>query len=347
LGTLLEEPIMPSPEVALDLTAGQSEARPAGPFDNPKVWARKDLSPSDWLVRVDDAVKKELQAVVHSLREQNLSIYMLQPEQFELVATRELMRQVRRHAYDGHGFAIVDRLPLEDWSLDEAKAVEWLLFNSFSQAVAQSASGEIFRDIIDSPKQDNDQRKFDKGLTQGQLTFHTDNSGNRNLPNFSTLMCVHQAEGGGLSEYCTIYSLYNAMLKDAPEQLERLFEPFYHNRQGIQIEGEPSVVWAPAIGFDGKRLLSRLSLNKIPSGYELAGEELDNRGHDALHTAIDVIRSHNLSAEYMLERGQLLIFNNREGLHHRGPFSNGDTVDKQRHLIRVWVRDEGRPFFDG
>lgn len=338
---------MPSPDIALDLTTGQLEARPRGPFDNPKVWARDDLSPSDWMVRIDDAVNKELQAVVRSLREQGLPIYMLQPAQFELHATRALMAEVRRLAYDGQGFAIVDRLPLDDWSLDEAKAIEWLMFHCFSQPVAQSAGGEIFRDIMDTPNQDNDRRKFDKGLTQGQLTFHTDNSGNRNLPNFSTLLCVHQAAEGGLSEYCTIYSLYNAMLKDAPEQLERLFEPFYHNRQGIQIEGEPGLVWAPAIGFDGKRLLSRLSLNKIPSGYELAGQELDNRGHDALHTAIEVIRKHNLSAEYMLEREQLLIFNNREGLHHRGPFSNGDTVDKQRHLIRVWLRDEGRPFFDG
>jgi hypothetical protein len=295
---------MPSPDIALDLTVGQSEARPHGPFENPKVWARNDLSPTHWLVGVTDDVKNELHVVVNSLREQNLSIYMLRPEQFELSATRELMEKVRFHAYDGHGFAIVDRLPLDDWSLDEAKAIEWLMFHCFSQPVAQSAGGEIFRDIKDTPKQDNDRRKFDKGLTQGQLTFHTDNSGNRNLPNFSTLMCVHQAQEGGLSEYCTIYSLYNAMLKDAPEQLERLFEPFYHNRQGIQIEGEPSIVWAPAIGFDGKRLLSRFSLNKIPSGYELAGEELDNRGHDALHTAIEVIRKHNLSAEYMLERGQ-------------------------------------------
>ena len=88
-------------------------------------------------------------------------------------------------------------------------------------------------------------------------------------------------------------------------------------------------------------------MNKIPSGYQRAGQELDNLGRDALETALAVIRQRDLSAKYMLERGQILIFNNREGLHHRESFKNGDTVETQRHLLRVWLRDEGRPFFDG
>ena len=49
----------------------------------------------------------------------------------------------------------------------------------------------------------------------------------------------------------------------------------------------------------------------------------------------------------MLARGQVLVFNNREGMHHREGFKNGKTADTQRHLIRMWLRDEGRPFFDG
>lgn len=340
-----EHPVMPSSQVALDLTIGQSEIRPEEPFNNAKVWAYKDLSPSHWLVRVDDAAKRELDAVVMELRRQNLPLYLLSPNQFELTATRELMKDARSRAHDGRGFAIVDRLPLDDWSLDEARAIAWLILSCVSQPVAQSAAGEIFRDIMDTPEQQR--RKYDRGLTQQRLTFHTDNSGNRNPPNFSTLMCVRAAEEGGMSEYCTIYALYNAMKKDAPRQLERLFQPFYHNRQGIQIAGEPDLLWAPAIGYDGTRLLSRISLNKIPSGYERAGEELDNLGRDALESAIELIRSHDISAKYMLERGQLLIFNNREGLHHREPFINGVSADKHRHLIRVWLRDEGRPFFDG
>lgn len=336
---------MPSPDIALDLSVGQLEERPEGPFHNPKVWSRGELKPSDWLVPLGEDGLQELDAVVKSLRRQNLPLHALKPEMFELVATRRAMQEVRRRAFDGQGFAILDRLPLDDWALEETRAVHWLVLSCVSHPVAQSAGGQIFRDIKDTP--DQDKKYFDQGLTQGRLTFHSDNSGNRTLPNFTTLLALYGAEEGGLSEYATIYSVYNAMRKDAPEQLERLFQPFYHNRQGIQIPGEPDLIWAPAVGYDGKRLLSRISLNKIPSGYKRAGEEMDNLGRDALETVVEIIRTHDLSAKYMLERGQLLVFNNREGLHHREPFKNGATIDKQRHLVRVWLRDEGRPFFDG
>jgi hypothetical protein len=251
--------------------------RPKTPFKNPKAWTRTEISPVDWEVPLGDAALKELDAVIKSLRLQNLPVYMLNPAQFELSATQARMQEARRRAYDGLGFAVVDRLPLDDWSVEEAHTAMWLILSQVSQPVAQSANGQIFRDI----KETADRGLYNQGLTQERLTFHTDNSGNRNLPNFSTLMCLYKAEEGGTSEYCTMYSLYNAMMKDAPEQLDRLFQPFLHNRQDIQIPGEPEVIWAPAIGYDGERLLSRFSLNKITTGYKRVGQELDNLGRDS------------------------------------------------------------------
>jgi len=336
---------MPGPDTALDLSKGQQVARPKKPFRNVKTWKRTDLQPSDWTVKLGKASLKELDAIVKELRLQNLPVHMLRPEQFKMTATHAHMKDARKRAYNGIGFAIIDRLPLDDWSLDEAKAIQWLILSTISQPVAQESSGQIFRDIMETAA--SQRSIYNTGLTEKRLTFHTDNSGNRNVPNFSALMALFAAEEGGLSEYCTLYSLYNAMMKDAPEQLERLFQPFFHNRQDIQIPGEPDVIWAPAIGYDGKKLLSRISLNKIPSGYARIGKELDNLGRDALESVYATIRKHDLSAKYMLERGQVLIFNNREGLHHREGFKNGKTVEKQRHLIRMWLRDEGRPFFDG
>lgn len=336
---------MPSSEFALDLTIGQRVPHPDEPFKNDKVWTGTDIGPDDWIVPLDGSSLKELAAVVKDLRSQNLPVHMLRPEQFDMTATRAIMSEARRRAYDGIGFAIVDRLPLNDWSVDEAKAILWLILSCVSQPVAQESSGQIFRDIMEVSL--SKRSIYNRGLTQTRLTFHTDNSGNRNLPNFSTLMCLYKAEDGGMSEYCTLYSLVNAMMEDAPQQLVRLFQPFYHNRQDIQIRGEPDVSWAPAIGYDGERLLSRISANKIPSGYARVGKELDNLGRDALESVFATIRKRDLSAKYMLERGQVLIFNNREGMHHREGFTNGKTVATQRHLIRMWLRDKGRPFFDG
>jgi hypothetical protein len=46
-----------------------------------------------------------------------------------------------------------------------------------------------------------------------------------------------------------------------------LFQPFFYNRQDIQIPSEPNAIRAPAIGDDGKKLLNRISLSKISVGY--------------------------------------------------------------------------------
>ena len=138
---------MPSRDIAVDLSAGQQVARPKRPFKNAKTWKRTDLKPSDWTVKLGKASLKELDAVVAELRRQNLPLHMLRPDLFKLTATIAHMKDARKRAYNGIGFAIVDRLPLDKWSLDEAKAVQWLILSTISQPVAQESSGQIFRDI--------------------------------------------------------------------------------------------------------------------------------------------------------------------------------------------------------
>ena len=339
---------MATSQPVLDLTGGAVDRRPTEPFSNTKVWSRRSLAPADWTVTIGDAAKRELIDAIAGLRLQNIPVYLLKPADFKLEACRAMMAEAKRMLEDRHGFTIIDRLPLDEagWSEEEAKAAFFMLGQLMSQPVAQTSGGQIFRDIRDEGLIAG-MPGVDTALTQERLAFHQDNSGNRTMPNYTGLMALYAAKEGGMSEYCSLYSLYNAMAEEAPEQLERLFQPFYHDRQGIQAPGEAEVLWAPAMSYDKGRLSGRFSMNKIPGGYRKAGEELDNLSHDALETVLSVIRKRDLSAKYMIERGQILIFNNREGLHHREPFKDGDGRSEKRHVIRLWFRNEGRPYFDG
>ena len=326
----------------LDLTARGKAKMPKGRFANAKSWTRETISPKDWTIKVSRAAEKEMHGIVGDLRRQGMPTFMLDPAYFEVDACRTMMAKARAKLDKGHGMAVIDKLPLDDWSEDEARSVYFVLAKLVTQPVLQSASGMVFREIR------NEKPQGSNGATNDQLlAFHTDNSGNRNTPNYVSLLALYGAKEGGLSMYCSLYSLYNAMAEEAPAQLERLFQPYYHDRQGIQSPGEAEIISAPAIGYNGKRLSGRFSKNKIPSGYKKAGEVMDNLTRDSLDTVMDVIDKRDLAAKYMVGRGQLLIFNNREGLHHREPFKNGPTVEEQRHLVRMWYRHEGRPFFDG
>jgi hypothetical protein len=66
-----------------------------------------------------------------------------------------------------------------------------------------------------------------------------------------------------------------------------------------------------------------------------------------LESVYATIRSHDLSAKYMLALRQVLILNNREDLHDGEGLKTGKIVEKQRQLSRMWLRDKSRPFFDG
>ena len=205
----------------------------------------------------------------------------------------------------------------------------------------------MFRDI--RYQGDDDYGGRDRSLTMQRLTYHNDNSGNRNVPHYQSLLCLNAAAEGGLSEYCSLYSLYNALREESPVELERLFQPFYHNRFGLQSDKEAVAIYAPALAWNGERLFGRCSINKITGGYRVAGkeQELDNVTRATLERVVSIIPEKELSAQYMLSRGQICIINNREGLHHREAYKNGNGEDSQRHLLRMWFREEGRPVFDG
>lgn len=99
--------------------------------------------------------------------------------------------------------------------------------------------------------------------------------------------------------------------------------------------------------WDGSRLCGRFSLNKISGGYRKAAVEMDDRVRRALAAVVDAIEHHRLACSFVIEPGQVQYLNNLEGLHHRSDYVDGDEPRRRRHMVRLWYRNHGRPFFDG
>jgi hypothetical protein len=328
----------------LDLTDGSALTELPAKFDGPKVWDRSTLSEPDWTVRVTDDVIAELAQITSDIRRYPVPVYLLDPVQFDMPACKAMMASAEVMIRSKQGFAILDRLPLDGlgWTDDESRAVFWLLSQLVSRPVAQSVAGDMFQDIRAGRVADRE--------TAGPakvLGFHQDNSGGKVMPQYTALMALRAAREGGYSEYCSLYSLYNALLEESEEVVQRLFEPFYHDRLGNVGPDEPDVIWAPAVRYVQGRLAGRISMQKIPVGYQKAGKELDAAGRGALEAVNATIEEHSLSAQFRLEGGQMIIFRNLDGMHYRRPFQDGDDVSQQRHVVRIWLRDSGRISFDG
>jgi alpha-ketoglutarate-dependent taurine dioxygenase len=67
----------------------------------------------------------------------------------------------------------------------------------------------------------------------------------------------------------------------------------------------------------------------------------------ALDALDDVMEAPGLGKRFMFERGQIQIVNNRRLGHRRTGFTDWPEVEQRRRLVRVWVRNSGRPFYHG
>ena len=72
---------------------------------------------------------------------------------------------------------------------------------------------------------------------------------------------------------------------------------------------------------------------------------LDAAGEAALDE-LDCTMDHpDFSMDFHSEAGQMQFVDNRRIAHKRTGFR--DWPERKRHLVRLWLRDRGRPFYNG
>jgi hypothetical protein len=119
----------------------------------------------------------------------------------------------------------------------------------------------------------------------------------------------------------SLYTVHNELLRSHKQILPRLYRPFWFDRQGEYLSGEPRVISGPMFRYDGK-LRARLSLYTIEAGQVLMNEALDEEGELAIEALKSVLANTALSFPFALERGQLQYVNNLELCHRRTGFED-------------------------
>ena len=101
-------------------------------------WIGKSLASDAGLIRIEPACLKEISDLAAELTANPLPIEALQPEDFELPHCRAMMQRAGELAEDELGFALIDRLPVEQMGRDTATKVYWILASMISRPVAQN-----------------------------------------------------------------------------------------------------------------------------------------------------------------------------------------------------------------
>jgi alpha-ketoglutarate-dependent taurine dioxygenase len=313
-----------------------------------QAWTRDTIAPNDWTVVLSAAALAELRAVRDEIRRAPVPMFLLDPRDFELDACRAVMDEVRRVTRDGPMFAVLDRLPLDEMTRDEAIAIYWLLSSLLARPVAQKLNGQMFYDVMDTGAKLKPGSGIRPTVTNVDLRFHNDNSYNETPPDYVCLFCLHPARSGGTSQVMSVATVHDALARRHPELMPRLYKPFWYDRHAEHQPDEPATYAAPIFerGPDGA-VKARLALSEIHAGYALRGERLDNETAAALDAVQSVFDLPELHVELQFESGQIQYVNNRATGHARTEFVDFPEPERKRHLVRLWLRDGGKRGYRG
>jgi alpha-ketoglutarate-dependent taurine dioxygenase len=315
------------------------------PFRGAVAWTRTTITPDDGVLHLGPDCRRELGDALTAIRKNPLPMLMLEPAAFSLTACRALMTRAKRRLTAGSGFVLIDRLPLDDFTVDEAKALYWVLAQLLARPVAQSWDGKMIYDVRDLGRPPGNGVRPD--ITNAEQSFHTDNSYNLCPPEYVALLCLHPAKEGGISRVVSFATAHNEMLASHARLLPRLYRPFFFDRQREHAPGDPMVLEHPLFEYDGERLTGRLSRFQVRNGHKLAERALDDEGEAALEALDQVMKRPQLNCEFFFERGQIQIIDNRRLGHCRTGFSDFPEPERKRHLVRLWLRDAERRFYNG
>jgi alpha-ketoglutarate-dependent taurine dioxygenase len=313
-----------------------------------QAWTRDTLKPADWTVVLPPAALAELRAAVAEIRRSPVPLFLLDPRDFALEACRATMDEVRRVTQAGPMFAVLDRLPMEEITRDEATQLYWLLSSLLARPVAQKLNGQMLFDVRDTGAQLKPGSGIRPTVTNVDLRFHNDNSYNEAPPDYVCLLCLHPAKQGGVSQVVSVATIHQALGERHPELLPRLYQPFWYDRHAEHEPDEPNTYAAPIFERGaGGALKARLALAEIHAGYELRGERMDNETAAALQAVQEAFDRPELRVELDFRPGQIQFVNNRATGHARTEFVDHPEPERKRHLVRLWLRDWGRRGYRG
>ena len=309
-----------------------------------RAWRGSSLAAEQYLTKMPDECWRELDAVLGELRAGPVPMLLLLPEHFHLDACVRWMSTVRDRLHDGPGFVVLDRLPLDRMTRQEAIDLYWILANLLAPPVAQEWKGTMIYDV----RHDGQSFTADTrgALTPVGLEMHTDSSMGEAPPSYITLLCLQTARAGGMSSLASALAVHNHFLQARPDLLRRLYEPFYRDHQQYQSAGAAETNFRPVFAWDGQ-LRTRFNARHIFRGYEKTGRVLDDAGAAAVRLMDEFLTDEQNRLDLWLEPGQIQILNNRVIVHGRTPYEDYEEPERRRHLVRLWLRAGDRRHFRG
>lgn len=320
------------------VTAKRTVAERLKPVVDPAGWTKEELArTSDWLYALSDREVADLDLAVARVQATGLPLIDVQREDFSLPVLGPALNGMRHDVIDGRGFVLIRGVPVHRYTRLQSAIAFWGMGRYFGEPASQNAKGHLLghvKDLGDKTLGNPHDRGYQ---TLEQLPFHSD------ITDIVGLLCLHAAKAGGDSTIASSITIYNEMLKRAPELVAALTEQIYADRRGeIPAGALPYYKIAPFNYFDGY-------LTTIwQGGYYRSAQrfaELPPFSPNLL-AALDMFGELARELAFAMEfrQGDIQLLHNHVIVHSRTAFENHPEPLPGRHLLRLWLATpDGRP----
>ncbi len=303
-------------------------------IDHPAAWTSQAIGGKEGLmVRLEAKHLTAFDAILAKTR--HLKPQEVSRREFDHPDANGLLADILRMIQDGRGAVVVSGITHARYSEEEFERIYWGFGTHWGEAATQSAFGDRLGRVTHVPVgPDNPTNRGYKG--RDELFLHTDNH------EIVGLMCIHKAAHGGSSLLASSQAIHNEFLATRPDLLPALYEGYFMATREASTSAKPVTEFkVPVFSLvDGKVscLYNREFFDRA------AGMRQDRpAAFSAAMTLFNATADNpDVHAEFLLEPGEMMFFNNYTVLHARRPFE--DAPDRpQRSLLRLWVTPpEGR-----
>ena len=310
----------------------------------PIAWQAEDVCDADWRVSLPQEVLESLEQEGRSALAAGVSaaavaadgdIAWSQRYSSKIPAPlRAFAGDLSRMLTAGYGFAVVDRLPVENYTDDVAYLVYWALARSLGTCVTQNGRGEYVCEVKDYQRGKIVANRATRGYqTAEALPFHTDSA------DIVGLLCLADAVSGGESALASSMHVHNEIVENHREYLGLLYSGVFYDSRGDEQRGALPVYNNPIFGYFGGKVFCRYYLRQFAEAAANHGFALTVQQREALNIFEDIATRPESRILMTLRRGEIQFVNDNVVLHARTPYA--DDSQHLRRLLRIWLNLHG------
>ena len=293
---------------------------------HPAAWTSASLKhgKEDLVRNITEAELSGFEAILAKTK--TIAVQKVTQAQFDDPRVTPLLTEVRRIVEDGRGAIVLRGVQPGRFSDADMERIWWGLGTHLGIANVQSHTGDRIGYV-----EEDETNPVKRGYrSSGELYWHTDS------PESIGLMCIRKAASGGMSGMVSVLAIHNEIQRTRPDLLDALYEGYYYAIPEVKFSDKPLTESKIPVYSNVDGVVScMLAASFMKEAAKKRGEPLPPKLAEALDLIMELSDRPDIGLRFMLEPGEMMLWNNYLYLHCRSEFENSAT--QKRLLLRHWL----------